>query len=70
MASGIVVDIFLLTENPKKQATPGTLYLVLSRLGCAWFLLQQSGDPAFPNECFCSKTAGDHSIVTLELAVT
>lgn len=68
-ASGIVVGIFLVTENPKEQAITGMLYLVLSHLGGVWFLLQQFGDPAFPNDCFHSKIAGDHTIMTLEIAI-
>lgn len=70
MASGMVADIFLITENPKKQAATDTASLVLSCLGSVWFLLQQFGDPVFPNEHFCSKTADDHTILTLELAIT
>lgn len=46
------------------------LYLVSSLLGRAWFLLQEFGEPAFPNEPFCSKTAGNHAVVTLGLAIS
>lgn len=49
MASGIATDISLITENPNEQVATVTLYLILSCLGCAWLLLQQFGDTAYPN---------------------